>query len=827
MVAAPSPVHVVPREALLAEVEARFERGRLVTLTGPPGVGKTWLARQLIARQDGWFVDLRRAERDGDVWPVVASTLGLPEEDDGHSAAVALLAERGPVTLVLDNAEHVNAGASALIELVREVTPEHRILVTSREPVGLIDESVVSVAPLDHHQGGRLLLRRAEDAGVDPLPSAEEARALAARLDGLPLALELAAPRLRVLTAAELLGELDDHFGVLAPTGAVRSLEAAIASSWARLDDEGRASARALWTFRGGMPREAAASMLAPLGGRPLDRLQALVDRSLLTVSRADGASRYDFLQSIWTFVGEQVAADERDVLWRRHARALATWAEARVRERTRAAFVLLAAEVDNLLAAAARVGDADPALGVRLALVLDELTTAGRGGWHHGVLLGSAAGWAERVGPGASAQVLAARARYRYFSGAYQDVAADARRAIAAADKAGDTYSRAKARFAEALLAAAAGNTDDVAAALAEVTHAYGQAGDEVLLAKDLSRVALELARRGHVAAAERCLAQARPLDGELAASTLAAAEGFISLADGAPKRALARFEEGRAVAEAAGFELERIPSEIGRAIALQLLGEPEGAARGAAEAALLSEAAGSATAAALCSVVGAQAAFLARLDGVADALDQASAVAARYDVGELRELVAITRALIALADGQEADTSGLRPAAQALVDALATRVVEGGGVAAVDPVAAWEEAFGSRQIGALLAVLAEQAHARAGGVEAPAVDLALVGDATRLDGPEGPIDLTTRPVLRRVILALVDAHRQAPGEAVPHETLVARGWPDERILPDAARRRLQVSISMLRRMGLKQVIETVPEGYRLSPTTRLSDLD
>jgi predicted ATPase len=823
----PSSVAVVPRDDLLAQIETRFERGRLVSLVGPPGVGKTWLARRLVdVAPSGRFIDLRRAETDAEVWPVCAATLGLPEDGDGPSAAVALLAERGPATLVLDNAEHVKAGTSAFVELVRELTPEHRILVTSREPLGLAGESTVGVSPLDENDGARLLLRRAEDAGVDPLPSIDEARALAAGLDGLPLALELAAPRLRVLSPAELLKELDDRFGVLAPTGASRSLEAAIASSWERLDDEERACARVLWTFRGGMPREAAEALLAPLGGRPLDRLQALVDRSLLTVARHQQTTRYDFLQSIWTFIGARIDDEERTRLWTRHAEVIADWAQARIRERTRAAFVVLAAEVDNLLAAAARVGEQQPALGVRVALALDELTTAGRGGWHHGVLLGSAAGWAERVGAGARAQILAARARYRFFSGAYQDVAADAEAAMACADEAGDGYSRGKARFAQALLAAAVGDVAEVDAALKEVAAAYEAVGDEALLAKDLSRVALELARHGHVEAAERCLAKARPLDGELAASTLPAAEGFIHLARGAPRLALPRFDEGRRVAEAAGFELERIPSEIGRAVTLQLLGEPAAAARGAGEAALLSEAAGSATAAALCAVVGAQAAFLARLDGVADALDRAAAVAERYDVAELRELVAVTRALIALAEGMDADTAGLRPAAQALIDGLALRVVEGGGAGAVDPVAPWEDAFGSRQIGALLAVMAEQVHARAGGAEPPAPTLALTADASRLDGPDGRVDLATRPVLRRVILALVDTHQAAPGEAVTHEVLIARGWPDERILPDAARRRLQVSISMLRRLGLKQVIETVPEGYRLLPSTRLGAL-
>ncbi|MBB5953580.1 putative ATPase [Saccharothrix tamanrassetensis] len=381
----------VGRSADLDRVDELLTRHRLVTLVGPGGAGKTRLATTAAARlpAGAWLVELAPVTDPADVPTAVLGALGLrgqravdrPLEQLDTVGRLVETLSRTESVVVLDNCEHLVDAAARLAEELLGRCPGLRVLATSREPLGVFGEAIVPVPPLDAPTAVRLLAERAAAVRPDFAVTDDNAPALAEicrRLDGLPLAIELAAARLRSLSPEQLAARLDDRFRLL--TGGSRTalprhqtLRAVVAWSWDLLDEAERDFAERLAVFPAGVDLEAAEHLV---GEDAFDLLTALVDKSLL---HAVDGNRHRMLETIREYGLERLGESGRIGAARaEHAeyyRDLAETAEPHLRSGEQLAWIArLEAERDNLLAAlhfAADRGDADTAVRLAAAMSL------------------------------------------------------------------------------------------------------------------------------------------------------------------------------------------------------------------------------------------------------------------------------------------------------------------------------------------------------------------------------------------------------------------------------------------------------------------------
>ncbi|GAA5086377.1 BTAD domain-containing putative transcriptional regulator [Nocardia iowensis] len=380
----------VGREDDVAELTARVDTARLITIVGPGGAGKTRLAVEVAERASGavWFVELAAVTDPAQVGSAVLTTIGVREVgllEQPSGDPVDRLAEffaRQRAVLVLDNCEHLVEAVAQLVDRLLGACPELHILTTSRESLMVGGEHLHQIGPLpwaertaqapETFPAIRLFVERAKAVRPDFALSADNTAdvvEICRRLDGLPLAIELAAARLRTFSVGQIAAKLDDRFTLLGRGSRTadarhRTLRAVIEWSWAPLTESERALAMWLAVFPAGATLDA---MDDP------DTLADLVDKSLVERN----GERYRMLETIRSYALERLAESGSEQTVRaEHARyflRLAEAAEAELRTANQStALARLDAERDNLSAALRfAVDTADPDLGLRLVAAL------------------------------------------------------------------------------------------------------------------------------------------------------------------------------------------------------------------------------------------------------------------------------------------------------------------------------------------------------------------------------------------------------------------------------------------------------------------------
>jgi predicted ATPase len=383
---------MVGRDHDLADLARRLEERRLVTVVGPAGVGKTRLAVEAAAAAapagGAWLVRLDGVPTTAglaDLVEVVAAALHVVP----HPVALRERLQGSPTLLVLDSCEHVVDAAAELAQWLCDTTPWLTLLVTSQLALGVEDEEVMELTPLTPEASVELFEELLAAARRSPRPATSADAGnhqqlvadICASLDGLPLALELAAARVRSLPLDEIARRLDDRFGLLRdpsrPADRRHALEGALSWSYELLFPDDQRALQALSCFPGGATLPAVEAVMAALevpSSAVADTFARLVDRSLVTFDSASAVPRYRLLDSVRTYCSDRLRdAGGADLALEAHA----SWYAARadecasgIRGHAQARWLQLVrserADVDAALAWAA---DNDPGVGERIAV--------------------------------------------------------------------------------------------------------------------------------------------------------------------------------------------------------------------------------------------------------------------------------------------------------------------------------------------------------------------------------------------------------------------------------------------------------------------------
>jgi predicted ATPase len=618
----------VGREEELTEIRRLVEATRLLTLTGPGGCGKSRLAvvaaNELLGRfEDGaWMVELAPLSDASLVPQAVGSVLGVRERP-GHSLleTVSEHLRSRKLLLVLDNCEHLIGACAELVETLLRSCPDLRVLATSREALAVGGEVAWAVPPLaladlgqapeveslPRYESARLFVDRA--AAVKPTFALTEHNVAAVarvcyRLDGLPLAIELAAARAKVLSVEEIAERLDENFGLLSGGSRTamprqRTLRATMDWSYGLLSEGERALLRRLSVFSGDFTLEAAESICdgEDLGrGEVLELLSRLVDKSLVLTGEQAGSTRYRLLETVRRYGQERLEeSGEAGSVGERHANhylALAEEAEPELRGTQQVPWLQrLSSERDNLRAAMAWLlveGESERAAGLGWDLWLF---------WWSGGLFSEGRRWMDEALARDGAMEAPARARALFVAGTMAIGQADFRSAEPLLEETlnlfrglGDKRGVASALGAIGVVAIGRGQNERATALHEEAADLFLEVKDKWGASNELGFAALGRFKRGdYVRArqlADRGLVLAQEIGGRTgtyAALVLAAAAQAL----GDHERASALFKEGlRFTAEAGGLAnvafclggLAAVAASVGRvASAARLWGAEE----------------------------------------------------------------------------------------------------------------------------------------------------------------------------------------------------------------------------------------------------------
>lgn len=786
----------------------------LSTLVGPGGVGKSRLAREVASRwRDRFeggvaFAPLARASSADEIPRLLLEA--LDERSRGAGDPVAeVLEERAPTLIVLDNAEHLLDAVRAHLTAWLGVSGAHRWIVTSQTRLALQRERVVPVEPLELRDAVALLDERIERVAPGARRDPDVLAALAERLDRLPLALELAASRATVLSLEQIADRLSDRFALLRSRHVDRdprhrTLEATVDWALGLLDAPLREALASCAAFDGPFDLEAAEVVLASPGDEPvLDRLQTLVERSLLTVSRDAGGPRFELLQSIRERVrrGADLAAARArcvEFVLRRHA------PEGGV------PFATLVADAPQLKAL---VEEADaPGIAARAAYALAPVIEASATREAHGALLRRAIALAVESGDArteALARLALARARY-------VEDPDDARRQVARAGAEDDPLVAAERRCVEAFVLRHEGRLDEAveAAGRALASLRGGRAArmhQEVAVLHMLAgrpeeaRRAYALALEGH-----------RAVGDERAAAEVDAHLGVLAL-DTDDALARRHLERALAAHRAAG-DRRRVAMVLSN---LAVLAHQTGALDVAE--ARWNEA-------------------LAAHRAVGHPRFEAFALcglgAVLHERGELGEALALVErgcAIFAVLHdprwegwarsrrGALRAARGDRDGARADFDAARAALRASGGDAWLGAVDILEQTRGAppaeapRTSAERLAWRLVRSEPRAEALAPQPGAVRLARDAAWFERDGDRVDLRRRRAMRGLLAALIAQRIDAPGDPLDTPALVEAGWPGERMREDSGAARVYTAIRTLRRMGLDGVLARARGGYLL----------
>jgi len=532
----------VGREEELARVRALLASNRLLTVTGTGGSGKTRLALRAAAdalpcyRDGVWLVELAPLTQPELVPQAVASALGLREQPERPPLAtlVEALASR-QLLLVIDNCEHLVDACARVVDAILRGCPEVAFLATSREPLNVAGETtwrvpslgfadplaLPPVGQLTRYDAVRLFVDRACAVlpgfalGDDNAPAVAE---ICHRLDGMPLAIELAAARVRMLPPREIAARLNDRFRLL--TGGSRTalprqqtLRALVDWSYDLLSPPEQVLLHRLSVFAGGWTLEAAeaACGVAPLRRHDvLDLLTALVDKSLALADDGGREGRYRMLETLRQY-GLEKLGGEADAARERHARyylhlgeaALGEW----LRTRRRSPLTRLHDDLDNLRASALTLverGDVEAAgrLGLVLATVADQFRHLREGREQIAAVL-AMDGWAEH--PALHARLLYRAADFAFIQADYAAARRFQTERLAAHELTGDRAEAAHALNWLGVIARDEGRLEEAREQLERSMAIYQELGDDHGLAMSLDRLGTVAHAIGDVDAAHR----------------------------------------------------------------------------------------------------------------------------------------------------------------------------------------------------------------------------------------------------------------------------------------------------------------------------------
>ena len=582
----------VGREREAAEAERLLGTTRLLTLTGAGGAGKTRLALKvaadlLEAYPDGvWLVELAALADPALVPQTVASALGLFEQPSRPLIqTLADFLKPRTLLLVLDNCEHLVEACAALADGLLRACPQLRIMATSREALGIAGETAWRLPSLSlpdprhlpptesltQYEAVRLFIERALAAQPTFAVTNQNAPAVAQlchRLDGIPLAIELAAARVKALTVEQIAARLDDRFRLL--TGGSRTalprqqtLRAAIDWSYALLSEPERVLLRRLSVFAGGWTLEAAEAVCSGDGLEDfevLDLLCQLVDKSLVLADEQDGEARYGLLETVRQYAQDRLLeAGEAEIVRERHRDwflELVEQAEPRLEGPEQAFwFERLETEHDNLRAAL-DWSQADPAgaeAGLRLAGPL----------WWFWVLRGHGREGRERLtallarAPGstlARAKALEGLGNLVFGQGDYDEARGLVEESLAVSRELGDQRSIAIALAQLGRVAAGWGDYAEATRVLEESRALFGELGTESGLPFPVACILGDIARdQGDAGRArelyEQALVEARGRGDKHATAYVLRGLGYLLRARGDAEQAEGLFKESLAL--------------------------------------------------------------------------------------------------------------------------------------------------------------------------------------------------------------------------------------------------------------------------------------
>ena len=558
------------REAFITALQAKLADARLLTLTGPGGVGKTRVARALAHGRNAYWVDLAPLADGAFVPPAVAAACGIVEGGKPWQQTLADALRESDALLILDNCEHVRPACDALCATLLASCPRLTILATSRVPLRTSNEQRIEVPALAPPAAEALFTERAAahvpGFVLDPATTPLVAQ-VCAQLDGLPLAIELAAARLPLLTVAQVAERLAHSLPLLAARAPhlparQRSLRATLDWSCSLLDDAERALFRRVAVFAGSFDLNAVEAVCAaPMA---LDLLQSVVDAALVTIAARDeaGVARYRLHEVVRQYAAECLAAAGEDGTFRsRHlawAVGLAERAVPNLEGEHQAAWLTrLALDHENLRAAlvsAEDAGDADAML--RLANALAPFWNAGA--------IGEGRDWLRRalrladtdLSP-MTAESWSIASFLAYRQGDYPAMRAAAEEALRQGLAVEDARSIASAHYRLGIHDEMQGNLPEARAHFGQSLALYQDLGDRRGVGNALNGLAHVAKLAGNLPEArgfyEQGLAVARAADDRRTAMLLLISLGNLLL-DGDWERAEPLFAESLALARALG---------------------------------------------------------------------------------------------------------------------------------------------------------------------------------------------------------------------------------------------------------------------------------